>query len=282
MRTLIFGAKGQLGKDLMKVFHAMGEVQGFDLPEVDISDEVAVQPIVERLAPDLIVNAAAYTNVDGAEDDLEAAFLANEVGARNLAELAVYRDIPIAYFSTDYVFDGSKRTPYEEDDPIVPIGVYGKTKAAGEAAVRKANARHYIIRTAWLYGPGGNNFVEKVLRAAKDKPALKIVSDEIGSPTHTLDLAEATCALVKSGRYGTYHAVNAGACSRFDYAREILRLAGLTTPVAACAASEFPSKAQRPAYSVLATRKLRDATGHSMCSWQEALQNYMKRRDKTT
>lgn len=282
MRTLIFGAKGQLGKDLLHVFHAQGEVQGFDLPETDIADEVAVQPIIERFAPDLIVNAAAYTNVDAAEDDLEAAFLANEVGARNLAELSAYRDIPIVYFSTDYVFAGTKRTPYEENDPIAPIGVYGKSKAAGEAAVRKANPRHYILRTAWLYGPGGNNFVEKVLRAAKDKPALKVVSDEIGSPTHTLDLAEATCAAVRSEQYGTYHAVNAGACSRFEYAKEILRLAGLTTPVAACTASEFPSKAQRPAYSVLSTRKLRDATGHTMRSWQEALRNYMQRRNNIT
>ena len=279
MRTLIFGARGQLGRDLLRVFHAEGEVQGYDLPEADISDEVALQPMVERFAPDLIVNAAAYTNVDGAEDDLEAAFLANEVGARNLADLAAYRQIPIVHYSTDYVFDGTKRTPYEEDDPIAPLGVYGKTKAAGEAAVRKANARHFIVRTAWLYGPGGNNFVEKVLRAAKEKPALKIVTDETGSPTHTLDLAEATRALAHTEHFGVYHVVNTDHCSRFDYAKEILRLAGLTTPIAPCTADEFPAKAMRPRYSVLSTRKLREATGHVMRPWQDALRDYLRRRE---
>lgn len=279
MRTLVFGAKGQLGRDLMLVFRSMGEVEGHDLPEVDITDEVAVQPIVERFAPDLIINAAAFTDVDGAEDRFEDAFLINEVGARNIADLAAARDVPVVHYSTDYVFDGTRRKPYEPEDPIAPASVYGKSKASGETAVRKANSRHFIVRTAWLYGPGGNNFVEKILRAAAQRPRLRVVNDEIGSPTHTYDLAEATLTLANTQAYGTYHVVNTGACSRFEYATEIVRLAGLATEVAPCSSAEFPAKAPRPAYSVLSTEKYLIATGRPMRPWQDALQHYFKRRE---
>lgn len=278
MRTLIFGAKGQLGKDLLTVFDREGEVAGHDLPEVNVADEVALQPLVKAFAPTVIINAAAYTDVDGAEDNLEAAFLANEVGARNVAEIAAYFDVPVVYFSTDYVFDGKKGAPYTPDDPIAPVGVYGKTKAAGEAAVRKASPRHYIVRTAWLYGPGGNNFIEKILRAAAQKPALKVVADEVGSPTHTWDLAEATLALVKRRAFGTCHAANTGACSRFELAQAAFALAEVTTPLEPCSSSEFPSKVARPTYSVLDSSKLEQVTGHAMRPWRKALQHYMERR----
>lgn len=279
MRTVIFGAKGQLGRDLSIVFGSAGQVQGHDLPEVDIVDESAIYPIVHEFAPDIIVNAAAFTNVEAAEDHLEEAFLANETGARNLAEIAARQNIPVVYFSTDYVFDGSKGAPYVPEDPIAPLGVYGKSKAAGEAATRKANNRHFILRTAWLYGPGGNNFVEKILRAATERPKLRIVSDEVGSPTHTLDLAEAAFYLARTQHYGTYHAVNTGACSRYEFAQAFLHIAECGTPVEPCASTEFPAKAQRPLYSVLDTKKLSEATGHPMRPWREALGAYMQRRE---
>jgi len=279
MRTLIFGSKGQLGRDLIQVFQRECVVQGFDLPEVDIADEVALQPLVEQFGPDLLINAAAYTDVDGAEDDFAKAFLSNETGARNIAELAAYRKIPVIYFSTDYVFDGTKNTPYLPEDPIAPLGVYGKTKAAGEHATIVANPRYFILRTAWLYGPGGNNFVEKVLRAAESRPELNVVEDEIGSPTHTIDLAEAALAMAKTQAYGTYHAVNTGACNRFDFAKAFLDIAGAGTTVKPCPSTDYPSKAARPKYSVLDTGSLTAASGYAMRPWQDALAHYMERRN---
>ena len=279
MRTLIFGCNGQLGRDLVHVFQRECVVQGYDLPDVDIADEVALQPLVESFGPDLLINAAAYTDVDGAENDFAKAFLANESGARNIAELAAYHKIPVIYFSTDYVFDGTKGAPYEPGDPMAPLGVYGKTKAAGEHATIVANPHHFILRTAWLYGPGGNNFVEKVLRAAASRPELKVVEDEVGSPTHTLDLAEAALAIARTQAYGTYHAVNTGACSRFEFARAFLDLAGVTTPVMPCLADEYPTKAARPRYSVLDTASLTAATGYTMRPWRDALAHYLQRRN---
>jgi len=279
MRTLIFGSGGQLGRDLIHVFQRECVVRGYDLPDVDIADEVALQPLVEQFGPDLLINAAAYTDVEGAEDDFARAFLANETGARNIAELAAYHQIPVIYFSTDYVFDGTKGSPYVPGDPMAPLGVYGKTKAAGEHATIVANPRHFVLRTAWLYGPGGNNFVEKVLRAAAARPELKVVEDEIGSPTHTLDLAEAALALAKTQAYGTYHAVNTGACSRFEFAKAFLEMAGSSAAVSPCPASDYPSKAARPKYSVLDTASLTAASGRAMRPWRDALAHYMQRRN---
>jgi len=161
---------------------------------------------------------------------------------------------------------------------VMPRGVYAESKAAGEETTRMANPNHFILRTAWLYGPGGNNFVEKILRAAATQAEVKGVQDEVGSPTHTFDLAEATRALCKTTAYGTYHAVNAGRCSRYEFIREIFRLAGVRTPVTPCSMAEFPMKAPRPAFSALSTQKLTAACGYVMRPWQEALSHYMQRR----
>ena len=280
MRTLIFGVRGQLGRELQKVFSGSGESLGYDLPELDIADGTAVHDAVKLTAPDVVINAAAYTDVEGAEDHIEAAFLANEAGARHTAEVAAYFNLPIVYISTDFVFDGTKNTPYLPEDSVSPLGVYARSKAAGEAATRKANPRHFIVRTAWLYGPGGNNFVEKMIRAAETRPQLDVVEDETGSPTHTLDLAEAVHALCETTAYGMYHAVNAGACSRYEFACEILRLAGLDTPITPCSAAQFPSKAARPAYSVLDTGALEKAAGYVPRPWKAALAHYLQRREE--
>lgn len=281
MRTLIFGAKGQLGRDLMQVFEETGEIRGYDLPEVDVAEELSLQPLVADFSPDLIINAAAYTNVEQAEDDLEAAFRANEIGARHLTEIAASRKIPIVYYSTDYVFNGQAQQPYKPEDPTDALGVYGKSKLAGEVVTRRSNPFHFILRTAWLYGPGGNNFVEKILQAARQRPSLKVVADEVGSPTHTLDLAQATLRLCRTEKYGVYHGVNSGQCSRFEFAQAILKEAGIDIPVEPCRAAEFPSKAPRPAYSVLDNSTLHEATGVPMRSWEEALTDYMQRRKNT-
>ena len=279
MRTIIFGGKGQLGRDLLITFGEEGPVLGLDLPELDIADADAVREAVAGFGPDLVVNAAAYTDVEKAEDDRAGAFRTNEEGAGVIARAA--GELPVVYFSTDFVFDGRKTEPYEPEDAIAPLGVYAESKAAGEAAVRAANPRHFILRTAWLYGPGGNHFVEKILRAAAKYPELQVVENEVGSPTHTWDLAEATVALSKGEAFGTYHAVNAGACSRYEFAQVILALGGMKTPVRPCDASVYPSKARRPAYSVLSTEKLEKASGYRMRPWREALDAYFERRESS-
>lgn len=278
MRVLIFGNAGQLGRDLTKVFGADAHVTGYDLPTVSIADADAVHACIVRDKPSVVVNAAAYTNVEGAEDHEAEAFEINEGGARIVAEATRSAGVPLVHFSTDFVYDGSKRAPYEPTDAPNPLSVYGKSKLAGDEAVRKANPRHFILRTAWLYGPGGNNFVEKIIAAAKKNPSLRVVSDEVGSPTHTWDVAEAARSIAATQAYGLYHAVNAGQTSRDKFAKKILDCAGIGTPVTPCLASEFPVKAARPSYSVLSTQSLERACGYRFRAWEDALEHYFQRR----
>jgi dTDP-4-dehydrorhamnose reductase len=254
---------------------------GCDLPELDISDARSVSTICDEAQPDLIINAAAYTDVEAAEENPDDAFRVNEIGAAVVAEAADARETPVVYYSTDFVFRGEagRSEPYEPDDAIAPESVYGKSKAAGEKATRNAAARHFILRTAWLYGPGGNNFVEKIVAAGATRPDLKVIDDEVGSPTHTHDLAEVTRAICQTKAYGTYHAVNAGACSRYDFAVACLRHAGLDTPVHRAKAADMTFKAKRPHYAVLSASKIEYASGYTMRPWQEALAHYMKRRE---
>lgn len=278
MRVLIVGAKGQLGRDLMRRFDGSHEVSGYDLPELDIANADQVRRIVDAHRPELVINAAAYTDVEKAEEDSETAFRVNRDGARVVAQAATEAGAPVVYYSTDYVFGGTQQRPYEPDDPVAPIGVYARSKREGEEATAAATDRYFIVRTAWLYGVGGNNFVEKILRAAASRPSLRVVEDEVGSPTFTHDLAAATEALCGTTAYGTYHAVNEGACSRYEFAKEILRLAGMDVAVEPCASSEFPTKAERPLYSVLSNARLHAATRYTMRDWRGALNEYMTLR----
>lgn len=277
MRTLIFGAKGQLGRDLEKRFGLEGEVRGLDLPMLDIGNPQDVAKAVAAFEPDLIINAAAYTDVEAAEDNPDTAFAINEQGARHVAEAAVRHGVPTVYYSTDFVFDGKKTSPYDVDDPVAPLNVYGASKVAGEIATRQAQPASFVIRTAWLYGPGGNHFVEKILRAAATRPELRVIDEETGSPTHTWSLAEATVALSRTQAYGTYHAVNEGCCSRYAFACAIVRQAGLSTNVIPCSAAAYPMKARRPAYAALSNAKLLQVTGFVMPNWETALAAYMKK-----
>ncbi len=278
MRVLIFGNGGQLGRDLTKVFSADAHVTGYDLPAVSIADPEAVHQCIVRDKPTLVVNAAAYTNVEGAEDHTKEAFEINEGGARIVAEATRAAGLPLVHISTDFVYDGRKTTPYEPTDEPNPLSAYGKSKLAGDVAVQNSNPKHFILRTAWLYGPGGNNFVEKILGFAQKSPTLKVVSDEIGSPTHTWDLAEAARSIATTQDYGLHHAVNAGQTSRDKFAAKILELAGLKNPITPCKATEFPSKAARPAYSVLSTATLERACGYRFRPWEDALAHYISRR----
>jgi dTDP-4-dehydrorhamnose reductase len=278
MRTIVFGAKGQLGRDLCARFRREGDVFAADLPELDIADFAAVDGFVREARPDLAVNAAAYTDVEAAEDDPGSAFLVNETGAANIGRASARAGAPVVYYSTDFVFDGEGKRPYTPEDAPAPLCVYGKSKLAGETATRENNDRACIVRTAWLYGPGGNNFVEKILRAAQTRPSLTVVEDEVGSPTYTFDVAEATAALAAAGGIGTYHVVNSGSCSRYEFARKTVELAGLDVAVEACSAGVFPMKAKRPLYSVLSNEKYEKLTGKPMRGWREALASYIQRR----
>lgn len=279
--VLIFGAGGQLGRDLMAVFSGGLRVTGVDIDVIDIAEAEVVLQAVGKTGAKLVINAAAYTNVEGAEDDREGAYLVNETGARNVARACAAQNVPLVHYSTDFVFGGSSDTPYEPDDPVAPQGVYAESKAAGDAVVVDECEKYFLIRTAWLYGIGGNNFVEKILAAAATRPELKVVTDESGSPTFTADLAAATAALVKTDAYGIYHCVNAGSCSRFEFATAILSGAGMTTRVDPCLAEAFPSKAPRPKYSVLSNAKLEAACGYRMPSWEDGLDRYLRQRKES-
>ncbi len=279
MRVLIFGAGGQLGRDLLRVFKADYTVIGLTHAQANIVEGEAVKLAVRDARPDLVLNAAAYTDVEKAEDDERGAFHTNANGAQRIAEASAALEVPVVYFSTDFVFDGTKRDAYTPEDKTSPKSVYAKSKLRGEENTLWSNPQSFVIRTAWLYGPGGNNFVEKIAKAAASRPSLRVVSDEIGSPTYTRDLAAATRALVKTKAYGIYHAVNAGVCSRYEFAQAIVKEAGLETPIEPCSASEYPMKAARPAYSVLSNEKLETASGIVMPEWRDALARYMKQRE---
>ncbi len=282
MQVIILGSKGQLGRELGAHFGALHRVIGCDLPEFDVTDRGRVFETVAAAQADLVINAAAYTDVERAESEPDLALRCNAAGAGHAAAAAAAVGAPVVYYSTDFVFDGTAAAPYTEETAfpdLVPLCMYGRTKLLGESATRSENPNHFIIRTAWLYGPGGNNFVEKIMAAAKTRAELRAVSDEVGCPTHTWDLAEATMALCETAAPGTYHFVNGGSCSRFEFAQAALQLAGVGTPVLPCLASEFITVARRPARAVLSTDKYTRATGRTPRPWRDALAHYIQRRE---
>lgn len=278
MKIVVIGL-GQLGKDLMRVLGEKHDVVGFDVPNVDITNADSIESVVAPENPDLIINAAAYTDVEGAESDEAGAFAVNATGAGLLAKAAAERGIPILLYSTDFVFDGKKGGDYLPDDPTAPLSVYGASKLAGEQETANANPKHFIMRTAWLYGPGGNNFIEKIIGWSQKMDALKVVTDEVGSPTHTWDVAQATAKLIETEAYGMYHVVNSGVCSRHELAKAIVDELQLGVAVNECLSSEFPTKAERPEYSVLDCAKLAGVIGEPMPDWRETLTRYLKRRE---
>ena len=280
---LIAGSNGMLGTALRRVLAARGS--RFLAPAeaaFDITDEeavaLAVADFVEVLLPGesgVLVNAAAYTNVERAEDDAKTAYRVNEHGARVLAEAAQRTGLGFVHVSTDFVFDGTKNGPYVETDSTNPISVYGASKLAGEVAVLGADPEALVVRTAWVFGPAGVNFPVKILEAARKNPQLKVVTDEIGSPTYTLDLAAGILGLVDVGADGIFHLVGAGSCSRVELATEILALAGIPTPVLPVTADAFPTKAARPMNSVLNCGKAA-SLGVTMPEWRDAVARFLR------
>jgi len=276
MRVLVVGAAGQLGTDLVEVLRlAPGdEVVGIDLPDIDITDPDSVRRVLADVAPDVVVNCAAYTAVDEAEAHEDVALRVNGLGPRVLAEQCRASDAWLVHISTDYVFAGDATSPYAEGAAPAPRTAYGRTKLAGELAVREVLAdRHYIVRTAWLYGRHGTNFVKTMLRLEKERDTVAVVDDQRGQPTYARDLAHQVALLIASGApAGTYHGTNAGEVTWFGLTREIFRLAGADPDrVLPTSSSEFVRPAPRPAYSVLGHDAWASVGLAPMRPWQEAL-----------
>lgn len=278
---LVTGANGQLGSELKKIgFTALDEVFFTDLAELDITDYAAIVKFIEQYEIDTIINCAAYTSVDKAEEEPELAAKINTEAVANLAKAAAKADCLLIHVSTDYVFDGTETTPYTEKSKTCPVSVYGKTKLAGERAVINSGCFHIIIRTAWLYSAFGRNFVKTILHLADEKPELNVVSDQIGTPTYAEDLARAITKIMRNEERveheGIYHFTNEGVCSWYDFAKEIVRLSGKECKVNPVSTAEYPAKTQRPAYSVLDKTKIRKIFQVETPDWKDALQRMMK------
>jgi dTDP-4-dehydrorhamnose reductase len=272
MRVLLTGAGGQLGLELAALLPGRGhEVVPFTHGELDVSNFRAVEETLEEHAPDLVINAAAYTDVDGCETQGGLAYRVNALGPRNLAQLCERRGAEFLHVSTNYVFDGRSERPYEPFDLPNPISAYGRTKLAGEEYTMRLCSGWYVIRSAGVYGEG-HNFVRTMLRLAGEREVLKVKGDEYISPTYARDLAEGIAGVVEEGRYGLYHLTNSGSCSWYEFAREIFALAGVEVEVLPIKSSEYPLPAARPANGVLAS-----PDGPVLRPWREALSDYLRR-----
>lgn len=277
MRVLVTGANGQLGQDLVNQLRAYPiETYAYTKSELDIINQEAVDAIVQEIRPDVIINTAAYTKVDLAESNEDTAFAINAWGQRNLSVAAEAYGAKICYISTDYVFDGNGVEPYKEYDLINPLGVYGKSKYAGEELTKSLSTKYFIVRTAWVYGEHGNNFVHTMLRLAKDRNQLGVVNDQIGSPTYTVDLAKFIICLIRTEKYGIYHATNSGSCSWYEFSKAIFEKSDLKIEVTPLTTEEFPTKATRPTYSVLDNFAMRVNGFGQLRPWREALSEFIK------
>ncbi len=272
MRILLTGAGGQLGHDLQDALRAY-ELHSYDHASLDIADRDAVLREVERVRPQWVINAAAYNDVDGAETAVETAFAVNGAGPGNLAETAARVGARMVHISTDYVFDGRKGTPYTEDDAPNPLSVYARSKYEGEQRVLELGASACVLRTAWLYGRHGKNFVKTILAAAEKGRPLKVVADQVGSPTATADLAQAISQLIQTPARGLFHAVNAGACSRFEFAQAIVRGAVEVLPITT---AEAARPAPRPANSSLTSIRWQQSGLSPLRSWRSALGAFLE------
>lgn len=295
MRILITGCRGQLGTELLKQLAAgrseLGPlpaicngayVKGVDIDDFDLSDKAAVYEHLDEESYNLVVNCAAFTNVDGCEASPDAAYAANAIAVRNLAEACGRTETKLVHLSTDYVFDGAADTPYREYDLPAPRTVYGKTKLAGEQFALQRCRRCFIIRTQWLYGYHGKNFVKTIMQAAREKGSVMVVNDQFGCPTNAVDVAHHILKIAASDRYGVYHCANHGVASWYEFTRKIVRLAGIDAEVRPCTTAEFPRPAPRPAYSALDNMVLRITAGDGMRSWQDAVAAYIKNLDRET
>lgn len=279
--VLVTGSQGQLGYEVLACLKKLGiRGIGVDIDDLDITDKEATLREFEKIRPDVVVHCAAYTAVDRAEEERRLCWNVNVEGTRNVAEACEAIGSKLLYISTDYVFDGSGTEERAEDAPTAPINYYGETKAMGEKIVRDLVKRHFIVRTSWLYGSHGNNFVKTMLRLAKEKEQISVVCDQVGSPTYAKDLAVLLCQLIQTRSYGTYHGINEGTCSWAEFAQEIFRLKGLNVAVRPISTNEYPTKASRPLNSRLGRGAL-DAHGFSRLGhWKDALARFLQELDE--
>jgi dTDP-4-dehydrorhamnose reductase len=279
-RLLVIGAKGMLGRDLMETLHTTfrtDEILGWDIDDIDIREESSTVNKIEGARPEIVINVAAYTDVDGCELDEKKAFAINAEGMRHVASGALRCGAKVVYLSTDYIFDGEKREPYAENDPPNPLNLYGRSKLKGEQYLQELVKDRLIVRTQWLYGKYGNNFVRSILRQAKEKEVLSIVNDQIGSPTYTVDLSKVISALIQCDARGIFHVANSDLCTWYTFGQAILKLSGMEgVKVIAISSQELGRPAVRPSYSVFNTQKLKDQTGMILRPWSEALKEYLR------
>ena len=280
MRIFVTGWNGKLGRALREVLGEVHDVHGMDIEDGDICDQSLWRKKMDPFHPDAVAHLAAMTAVDRCETAVDEAFRVNGEGSRRAAIEAERLDIPILAVSTDYVFDGRKTSPYTEDDPTAPLSVYGRSKLAGEEAVKTASLAWTIVRSAWLYGKGGPNFVETIIDLLGTQETVSVVDDQTGSPTYALDLARGIRTLLETRARGIFHVVNAGQASWFELAREIARQKGLDVDrVIPTSTSEMGRPAPRPVYSVLSPQRARAKHGVELRSWPDALEAYIAKRD---
>ncbi|HBC93966.1 MAG TPA: dTDP-4-dehydrorhamnose reductase [Pelotomaculum sp.] len=277
MRVMVTGAAGMLGKAVAAEYSNRGmEVIALQRNELDITAFDRVRDVIRARAPDIVVNCAAYTDVDGAESERRRAFRTNGLGPRNLAASCRTQGAVLVHISTDYIFGESKKDPYDIYDVPHPLNVYGSSKLWGERALKEIACPYYIVRTSWLFGPGGNNFVANMIKLGKAKGKASVVNDQSGSPTFTVDLARAIADLSGSGCYGTYHITNQGSTTWYDYAKEIYDMCGLAINLSSCDSATLLRPARRPAYSALDPFPLEETIGYLLPSWEKALAGYIE------
>lgn len=275
MKIIVTGANGQLGRDLAKQLEERHEVIGLSRKELDIRDAEQCRQMMQQIRPDAVIHTAAYTAVDLAESDEDEAYRVNAFGSRNVAVAAERVGAKVCYISTDYVFDGLSSTPNKEYDNTNPTSVYGKSKRAGEWLVQSLCSNYFIVRTSWLYGKHGSNFVKTMLALASEKKRLKVVNDQTGSPTYTVDLSRFLAELIATEKYGIYHASNTGYCTWYEFAEAIFAEIGMAVEVEPCATEQFPRPAQRPKFSVLDHLAIRANGFSAQRHWRDALREFL-------
>ena len=279
MKLLVTGVKGQLGHDIVNECKEKNiEAVGVDIEEMDITDAKKVAEVIKEGNYDAVIHCAAWTAVDKAEDEVELCTKVNVDGTRNIANICKELDIPMMYFSTDYVFDGQGETEWKEYDERDPLNVYGQTKYEGELIVETL-PKHFIVRIAWVFGVNGNNFIKTMLRLGKERGAVCVVDDQIGSPTYTYDLSKLVVDMIQTDKYGIYHATNEGLCSWYEFACEIFKQAGMSVEVTPVDSNAFPAKAKRPNNSRMSKAMLDKNGFEHLPTWQDALSRYLKEID---
>lgn len=278
MKVLVTGIKGQLGHDVVNELEKRGhEAFGVDIEEMDITDAGQVRRVMQSTAPDAVIHCSAYTAVDRAEDELQLCRRINAEGTKYIAEECARMDCKLLYLSTDYIFSGGGERPWEPEDEAEPLNVYGLTKYEGEQEITKRLEKYFIVRISWVFGINGNNFIKTMLRLGKEKGAVSVVNDQIGSPTYTYDLSVLLVDMIESEAYGSYHASNEGFCSWYEFAKEIFRAAGMDqVQVTSVSSDEFPAKAKRPSNSRMSKEKLVKNGFNKLPDWQDAVRRYLK------